>query len=69
MMYIAYSPYFRKIYKYPPISAKFINLVQFTFFGLIYIVSFPLLTYFDAFMHHALHVLDAHSHDHTNLSC
>src|SRR6218665_473642 len=45
MMHIAYSPYFHKIYKYPPISAKCINLlpacVQFTLFGLIYVFCFP----------------------------
>src|SRR6218665_2694970 len=45
MMHIAYSPYFHKIYKYPPISEKFMNLlpacVQFTLFGLIYVFCFP----------------------------
>src|SRR6218665_280657 len=45
IMHIAYSPYFRKIYTLPPI------FVQFTFFA-------PLFDH-DAFMNHALHVLDA----------
>jgi len=36
MMHIAYSPNFHKIYKFPPISAKF------TFFGLIYVFRLPI---------------------------
>jgi len=46
MMHIVYSPpYFHKIDKFPPpISAKFINFNQFTFFGLIYAFWHP---YFD----------------------
>src|SRR6218665_941321 len=64
MMHTAFSPNFDKIYKCPPICAKFIHFapisVKFTFswFNLRLIGFLP---YFDhnAFMHHALHVLDA----------
>src|SRR6218665_625307 len=54
MMHIAYSPYFRKMYKFPPI------LFKFPYFYLIYFFSSPYFDH-DAFMHHALHVLDAHA--------
>src|SRR6218665_1771993 len=47
------STYFRKIYQFNPISTKF------TFFGLIYVFLLPPYFDHDAFMHHALHVLDA----------
>ena len=63
MMHIAYSPYFyniykfhpyfRKMYTFPPISAKFM------FFCLVYVFFIPPYFDHDAFMHHALHVLDA----------
>jgi len=48
-------PYFQKIYKFPPIFA------QFRFFCWPYVSLLP--TYFDhdAFMFHALHVLDSHA--------
>src|SRR6218665_1597333 len=52
MMYIVYSPYFHKIYKFPLFSFNLRLLLHLRFFG------FP---YFDldAFLHYALHVLDA----------
>src|SRR6218665_91003 len=67
MMLIELSPYFHKIYKCPPISAKFMNFhpifVQLTFFCLIY-ASFANPCFdCDAFMHHALHVLDTPVND------
>ena len=46
------SPYFHKIYTFPPTYAKF------TFFGLVYVFCFPHFDH-DAFMHHTLHGLDA----------
>jgi len=57
-----------KFINFPPISAKCINSPYFLsidFIGLIYLFLLP--PYFDhaAFMHHALHVLDApEQHEH-----
>src|SRR6218665_843375 len=46
MMHIAYSPYFHKSYKFPPTSANFTpNVIQFTFFCVIYVFCFH--SYFD----------------------
>src|SRR6218665_3358965 len=56
MMRIVYSPYFQKIYKFSPISAKFIHFPLFPQ-NLRYFAS-PHFDH-DAFMHHVLHVLDA----------
>src|SRR6218665_3305789 len=55
MMYIELPPYFRKIYKFPPIFLQFTCLLpKLRFFASPYFDD-------DAFMHHALHVghLDA----------
>jgi len=64
MMHIAYSPYFNKIYKFPPLFP--LKMFQFfPYLSSIYVfflnLPFLLAPYFDhdAFMHHALHVLDA----------
>jgi len=61
IMHIAYSSYFHKICKIPPITAKFINFpmifIQFTFFASPYFDH-------DAFTHHALHVMDAPDENH-----
>jgi len=58
------SPYFHKIYKLPHVSAKFIHFALFPQnlrrFGLIYVFLLPPPCFdHEAFMHHALHVLDA----------
>ena len=59
MMYIVDSPYFHKIYKFPYFS----KIYKFPYFRSIYcfclIYVFPPYFDHDAFMHHALHVLDA----------
>jgi len=72
MMHIAYSPlfpqnvyislYFHKMYTFPPISAKFINSPSFSSIYVCFLnLCFFAFPYFDldAFLHLALHVLDA----------
>src|SRR6218665_1641390 len=51
IMHIAYFPYFSNIYKFPPISVKFMNLfsifVQFSFFNNlidVFMMLHPILT-------------------------
>ena len=64
MMHIEFAPhYFHEIEKFLPCFSKIKKcpyiLIQFTFFYLIYILLVPFYFDCDAFMNHALHVLDA----------
>src|SRR6218665_1137516 len=47
IMRIAYSPNFSQIYKFPPLFSVFLTFLASSYFD------------HDAFMHHALHILDA----------
>ena len=53
---IAYSPYFHKIYKFSPNFRKIYKFPLFSFS--LSFFSSPNFDH-DAFMHHALHILDA----------
>ena len=61
MMHIEF-PYLHKICEFPPFFGKILKSPLFSFnlgfFGLIYAFYFPYFDH-DAFMQHALHVLDA----------